>query len=340
MNTGLLSRLGGASGLGFGGAPLGNLYSALDEQSADSALERAWALGLRYFDTAPLYGHGLSETRMGRMLAGKPRASYALSTKVGRLLRACGQPPAEQAGYVGGLPFTAHFDYSADGALRSIEQSLERLGLARLDIAYIHDIDRATHGAQQPQRYRQAMDGAYRALSRLRTEGVVGAIGLGVNEWEVCGAALEDGDFDCFMLAGRYTLLDQSAMAHLVPQCVRRGVRLVLGGVFNSGILASGAVPGARYDYQDADSATLARVQRLEAACASHGVPLRAAALQFALACPAAAAVVVGCRTAAEVQDSVAMSALPVPPALWADLKEQGLLAPDAVAAAASAAEG
>ncbi|RYF44047.1 MAG: aldo/keto reductase [Comamonadaceae bacterium] len=322
MRNGVLSLLKGTAGLGFGGAPLGNLYSALDDESAGAALERAWALGLRYFDTAPLYGHGLSETRIGRMLAGKPRGSFTVSTKVGRLLRASAQAPPEQAGYVAGLPFTAHFDYSAEGALRSIEQSLRRLDLARVDIAYIHDIDRATHGHDQPLRYREAMGGAYRALAQLRTEGVVGAIGLGVNEWEVCDAALGDADFDCFMLAGRYTLLDQSALRTLVPRCLRQGVPLVLGGVFNSGILATGAVDGARYDYQDAGPAMLARVRRLDAVCAQHGVALRAAALQFAMACPAAAVVVVGCRTAAEVEDAVAMSTRAIPPALWAQLKD------------------
>jgi len=326
MRAPVLSRLKGATGLGFGGAPLGNLYSALDEDGARQALERAWALGLRYFDTAPLYGQGLSETRLGAMLAGRPRDSYVLSTKVGRLLQPAATPPAEQAGYVNGLPFTAHFDYSADGALRSVEQSLRRLGLSRLDIVYIHDVDRATHGDAQPHRLNEAMDGAYRALAQLRTEGVVGAIGLGVNEWEPCDAALDLGDFDCFMLAGRYTLLDQSALRRLVPRCLRAGVALVLGGAYNSGILATGPVPGARYDYRPADGELLARARRLEAACAAHGVPLRAAALQFAMACPAAAAVVVGCRSAAEVEDSVAMAALPLPAALWEALRAQGLL--------------
>jgi D-threo-aldose 1-dehydrogenase len=326
MSTGILSRLGGTTGLGFGGAPLGNLYSALDEDTARHALECAWELGIRYFDTAPLYGHGLSETRLGRMLAGKPRDSFVLSTKVGRLLLPARRAPAEQSGYVGGLPFSAHFDYSEDGTLRSIEQSLQRLGLARIDIAYIHDIDRTTHADLQPQRFRQAMEGAYRALARLRSEGVLGAIGLGVNEWEVCDAALDHGDFDCFMLAGRYTLLDQSAQARLVPRCLQRGVKLVLGGVYNSGILAGGAVPGARYDYRLAGPDVLERTRSLEAACKAHGVPLRAAALQFALACSGAAAVVVGSRSAQEVEDSVAMARLPIPAALWEDLKARGLL--------------
>ncbi|MET0312227.1 MAG: aldo/keto reductase, partial [Burkholderiaceae bacterium] len=198
---GVLAKLRGTTGLGFGGAPLGNLYSALDDETADDALEVAWHLGLRYFDTAPLYGHGLSEKRMGRVLAQKPRDAFYVSTKVGRLLEPVPAAPPEQSGYVEGLPFAARYDYSHDGALRSLEESLGRLGLDRVDIVYIHDIDRATHGARQPGYFAEAMDGAFSALARLRSEGVVGAIGLGVNEWEVCEAALRHADLDCFMLA-------------------------------------------------------------------------------------------------------------------------------------------
>ncbi len=322
MTPALLERLrdgapAGRAGLGFGGAPLGNLFSTVDEATAQRTLQRAWDLGLRYYDTAPLYGHGLSEQRMGRALQQHPRDSFVLSTKVGRLLRADGAAPREQSGYVGGLPNTAHYDYSADGARRSIGDSLERLGLSRIDIVYIHDIDRHTHGADQPRRFAEAMDGAYAALARLRDEGVVGAIGLGVNEWQVCRDALAHGDFDCCMLAGRYTLLDASAQDELVPLCLARGVHLVLGGVYNSGILATGAVPGAMYHYAPASEDVLDRVRRIEGVCRAFDVPLRAAALQFALACPVAAAVVVGGRTPAEIGDSVAMAALPIPAALW-----------------------
>jgi D-threo-aldose 1-dehydrogenase len=331
MRQNPLDRLADASGgpgLGVGGAPLGNLYSAVDEDSAQQTLQRAWALGLRYYDTAPLYGQGLSEQRLGQALRGRERASYQVSTKVGRVLCPDAQAPHEQAGYVGGLPFTVHFDYSADGVQRALEGSLGRLGLEHIDIAYIHDIDRRTHGADQPRRFAEAMDGAYPALARLRSQGVIGAIGLGVNEWEVCRDALAHGDFDGFMLAGRYTLLDTSAQDVLLPLCASRGVRLVLAGVYNSGILATGAVLGARYDYLPADEALRARVRRIEAVCADFQVPLRAAALHFALQCPQAAAVVVGGRTPAEIEDSVAMARQPVPPALWDALRTQGLLAP------------
>ena len=326
MSGAVLSRLQGSTGLGFGGAPLGNLYSALDERSAGAALDRAWELGLRYFDTAPLYGHGLSETRMGRMLAGKPRDSFVLSTKVGRLLQASAHAPAEQEGYVAGLPFTARFDYSADGTLRSIEQSLRRLGLARLDMVYIHDVDRTTHGRDQPLRYREAIHGAYRALAQLRSEGVVGAIGLGVNEWEVCDTALDDADFDCFMLAGRYTLLDTTAARELVPLCIAKGVKLILAGVYNSGILAGGAASPAHFDYRPASAAMRDRVGRIAQCCAAWDVPLPAAALQFALACPCASAVVVGARSALEIAQSVERVGTVIPPGFWHALAAEGLL--------------
>ena len=332
MNEELLQRMRGTTmaagrpGLGFGGAPLGNLFSAIDEGTAQQTLQRAWDLGLRYYDTAPLYGHGLSEQRIGRALRVHPRDSYVLSTKVGRLLRPDARVPREQAGYVGGLSNTAHYDYSADGVRRSIEDSLERMGLSRIDIVYIHDIDRHTHGNAQSQRFAEAMDGAYPALARLRSEGTIGAIGVGVNESDVCRDALRHGDFDCCMLAGRYTLLDQSSQAELIPLCASRGVKLTLGGVYNSGILATGAVQGAMFHYEPANDATLARVRRIEAVCVSFGVPLRAAALQFALDCPVAAAVVVGGRTPAEIEDSVAMARVQVPQGLWDALRAQGLL--------------
>lgn len=317
MKLDLLARLGGTTGLGFGGAPLGNLYAPVDEAAARATIEAAWQGGLRYFDTAPLYGQGLSETRLGAVLQGMPRDTYCISTKVGRLLEPADPPAREQDGYVAGLPFRARYDYSAAGALRSLEESLKRLRTERIDIVFIHDVDRVTHGAEQPRRFAEAMEGAYPALARLRSEGVIGAIGLGVNEWEVCAEALTHGDFDCFMLAGRYTLLDQSARMQLLPLCAARGVRLVLGGAYNSGILASGAVPAARYDYRPAGAAVLERTRALQAICDAHSVPLRAAALRFALACPQAAAVVMGARSPAEVEDNLAMARWAIPDGLW-----------------------
>ena len=316
--------------LGFGGAPLGNLYQAVDEDQAEQALAAAWALGLRYFDTAPLYGNGLSEQRIGRFLRGQPRDGYVLSSKVGRLLSADATAGDAQSGYVQAPRCRVVFDYSADGALRSIDDSLRRLGLDRLDIAYIHDIDVHTHGALQPQRFREAMEGALPALLRLRREGVVRAVGLGVNETQPCLDALRHGDLDCLMVAGRYTLLDRSAHEALIPACAARGVQLVVAGAYNSGILATGAVLGARYDYALASTTVRDRVARIEGVARTHGVPLRAAALQFALGHPVVSQVMVGVRSAAEVADAELMFRQPVPAAFWSALREQGLLAPDA----------
>jgi D-threo-aldose 1-dehydrogenase len=316
--------------LGFGGAPLGNLYAPLDEATALATVARAHELGIHYFDTAPLYGLGLSEHRIGHVLRDLPRDGFTLSSKVGRLLHPQRQPPAEQHGFVGALPFEVRYDYSYDGALRSIEDSLQRLGLARLDIVYIHDIDRFTHGADQPQRFAEAMNGAYPALERLREEGVVGAIGLGVNEVQVCLDAAAAGNFDGFLLAGRYTLLDQSALGALLPLCAARGMSIVLGGPYNSGILATGAVPGARYDYQPAEPEILARVGALEAICRRFAVPLRAAALQFPLAHPAIVSVIPGARNIEEVEAGRDLLALPIPVEFWTALRAGGLIAADA----------
>lgn len=311
--------------LGFGGAPLGNLYKAVDEAGAEQTLAAAWDLGVRYFDTAPLYGAGLSEQRIGRFLRLKPRDDFVLSSKVGRLLSPDSSVGRSQFGYVQALRCAVRFDYSADGTLRSIDDSLQRLGVDRIDVAYIHDLDVRTHGAQQPQRFREAMRGSWPALRRLRDEGVLRAVGLGVNETQVCIDALEQGDFDCFMIAGRCTLLDASAHEALIPACAARGVSLVIAGVFNSGILAAGAMPGARYDYQPASDAMLRRVARLESVAQAHGVPLRAAALQFALGSPAVSQVMVGVRTAAEMIDADAMFRRPLPEAFWEALRREGL---------------
>ncbi|MBL8671919.1 MAG: aldo/keto reductase [Alphaproteobacteria bacterium] len=325
--------------LGFGGAPLGNLYAPVAEDEALAAVRRAHDRGIRAFDTAPHYGNGLSEHRIGQVLRERPRDSFALSTKVGRILTADPAVGTTQHGYVGTLPFRQHFDYSHDGALRSIEDSLQRLGMARVDVAYIHDIDAFTHGAaEQPRRFREAMEGAYRALERLRREGTIKAIGLGVNEVQVCRDALAHGDFDGFLLAGRYTLLDQAALPELLPLCLKRGAHIVLGGPYNSGILATGAVPGARYDYKPASPEMLARVQAIEALCREHGVPLKAAALQFPLGHPAVACVIPGARSPAEVEENLDLLARPIPSTLWSALKAEHLLPADVPVPAAPVA--
>jgi D-threo-aldose 1-dehydrogenase len=317
--------------IGLGTAPLGNLFAAVSEEDAAETLRRALSLGVRYFDTAPFYGVGLSEHRVGAVLRNVERSSFVLSTKVGRLLRPDFRAPRDQHGYVGGLPFQLRFDYSYDGALRSIEHSLQRLGLPYVDIALIHDIDIVTHGANaQPQRFRAAMEGAYRALAQLKAEGVVGAIGLGVNEWQVCRDALQHGDFDGFLLAGRYTLIDQSALAELLPACERRGTRIILGGPYNSGILARGAVAGATFDYAPAEPAILERVRAVTEVCTAFNVPLQAAALQFPLGHPAVATVLPGARSPGEVEANMRFAAHPIPGEFWRALGDAGLLPPEA----------
>jgi D-threo-aldose 1-dehydrogenase len=317
--------------IGFGGAPLGNLFSPVSDEESSRTVAQAWEAGIRYFDTAPLYGHGLSETRVGRGLAAYPRDAYVLSTKVGRRLERREPDQPGEGAYIDVPPWAPVFDYSADGVLRSVESSLARLGLARIDILLVHDIDAFTHGtSQQPARFREAMSGAYPALDRLRREGTVRAIGVGVNEWEVCLRCAEEADFDCFLLAGRYSLLEQTALESFLPLCARRGIGVVIGGPFNSGILATGPIPGATYNYRPAPPAILDRARRLEEVCQAHGVPLAAAALQFPLGHPAVSAVIFGARSAAEVRRDLELFRHPIPAALWSDLRATGLLREDA----------
>lgn len=319
--------------LGLGGAPLGNLFDPVAEEDARRTVAAAWDAGVRYFDTAPLYGHGLSERRLGEALRAHPRPSFVLSTKVGRVLEPRDPSAMERGAYVEVPPLQPVFDYTADGVRRSVEASLERLGLPRVDILLIHDVGPYTHGAEGGERtYREAMAGAYPALDRLRREGAVRAIGLGVNEWRIAQRCVEGADLDCVLLAGRYTLLEQEPLDTFLPLCERRGVGVVIGGPFNSGILAAGDVPGATYDYAPAPEAVRARTRRLDAVCRRHGVPLGAAALQFPLGHPAVATVIPGARSAGEVRRNVELLGWPIPAALWDDLRHEGLLRPDAPA--------
>ena len=234
------------------------------------------------------------------------------------------------APWVDGAPFTMHFDYSYDGTMRSFEDSLQRLGLERMDVCFIHDIDVFTRGAEQPAVFEQAMDGCWRALERLRSQGLVKAIGVGVNEWQVCHEALKRRDFDCFLLAGRYTLLEQDALDEFLPLCQKRGAAVVVGGGFNSGILATGSRPGAKYNYAPAPQPILDKVARIEAVCTAHGVPLPAAALQFVVAHPAIPSFIAGTRTVEQLRQNLAWFSHPIPADFWADLKRQGLLREDA----------
>ena len=320
--------------LGFGSAPMGNLFRAISEDEAQGILEAAWAGGVRYFDTAPLYGLGLSETRLNRFLRTKPRDAYLLSTKVGRLLHPC--PPGQHTGL--GKWFDVpnrqeEYDYSYDGVLRSLEFSFERLGVDRVDILYAHDLCIFTHGSKAASDAR--IDeffarGGYKAMAELRDQGVVRAIGAGVNEWEVCQTLAERGDMDLFLLAGRYTLLEQEALTSFLPLCEERGIGIVVGGPYNSGILATGAIPGANYNYSEAPPDIMARVARIEATCTRHGVKLIEAAFAFPLGHPAVVAMIPGGQSVAQMQSNLAIASARIPAELWSDLKAQGLLRQDA----------
>lgn len=319
--------------LGFGTAPIGNLYRAIGEEAAQATLQAAWDVGCRSFDTAPLYGLGLAETRLNHFLRGRPRDSYVLSTKVGRLLRVC--PPERRTGIGKFFDTPARqevYDYSYDGVMRSVEDSLERLGLDRIDILFCHDVDVFTHGSKEAadRRIREFMDSGYRALASLRDQGVIAAIGAGLNEWEICERMAREGDFDLFLLAGRYTLLEQEALETFLPYCVGRGIGIMLGGPYNSGILATGAKPGAYYNYDPAPPHILERVARIEQVCSAHGVRLIEAALRFPLGHPAVLSVIPGAQTPQEVYRNAEIIKTRIPGALWSDLKAEGLLRPDA----------
>ena len=290
--------------LGLGTAPLGGLYDAVDEQAAHATVERAWSLGVRTFDTAPYYGSGLAERRLGAALRGRPRSEFTVSTKVGRLLR---PGDSRASGWHGAPPLEAYFDFSYDGALRSFEESLERLGLDRVDIALVHDPD---------DHYDEALSGAFRALARLREEGAVGAIGAGMNQTQMLCRFARDADPDCFLVAGRYTLLDRTAEDELLPLCEERGIAVIAGGVFNSGVL----VDGDTYDYAPAPPAVRERAAELRTICDRWSVPLAAAAVQFPARHPAVSTVLVGCRSAAEVDEDAQLFRLELPQGLWPEL--------------------
>ncbi|MEV8100124.1 aldo/keto reductase [Kitasatospora sp. NPDC085879] len=308
------------SELAFGAAVIGNLFTPVTDTEAEEAVTAAWEAGVRYFDTAPHYGLGLSERRLGDVLSGLPRDEYVISTKVGRLLEPSDLGGDDLAnGFAVPATHRRRWDFSAEGVRRSIEDSLDRLGLDRVDIAYLHDPD---------DHLDQAIGEAYPELARLRAEGVVGAIGVGMNQAEAPARFVRETDIDVVLLAGRYTLLDQRGLVELLPLAERHGVSVVVGGAFNSGLLAD-PKPGATFDYAAAPDELLSRAVELKEACERYGVPLRAAALRFPFGHPAVASVLVGTRSAAEVRDAAAMLRHPVPDALWAELKERGLLPED-----------
>ncbi len=307
--------------LGLGGAPLGGLFESVKDEDARATVASAYGAGVRYFDTAPFYGHGTGEIRLGKCLKPYPRASFVLSTKVGRVLVPVDPGAVEDHQYRDVLPLNPVFDFSRDGVLRSFESSLDRLGLERIDILHIHDPD---------EHYREALDQAFPALARLRAEGRISAVGAGMNQWEMLLDFARAADFDCFLLAGRYTLLDQSSLGELLPECERRGIAVLLGGPYNSGILAAGSRGAGHYNYQAPPPGIMERLVSLERVAERHGVPLKAAALQFPLGHPAVASVIPGARTAAEVEENVRMMSHRIPPAFWQDLREESLVAPEA----------
>ncbi len=322
--------------LGFGGAPLGNLFAAIPEDEAQATLQAAWDAGMRLYDTAPLYGLGLSESRVGAFLKDKPRDSFVLSTKVGRVLQDCPPDQATPDKFIDVPSRRFDYDYSYDGVMRSFEDSLTRLGLDRIDVLLCHDVDVFTHGKQDAadRRVEEFMSDGYRAALSLREQGVIRAIGAGLNEWEIAERMARAGDFDLFLLAGRYTLLEQTALDSFLPLCEDRGIGIMLGGPFNSGILATGARDGAVYNYSPAPPEIMERVSRIEAICNKHGVAIAAAALQFPLAHPSVFSIIPGARTPQEVTRAVATLDSEIPAALWSDLRGAGLLRGDAPAPA------
>lgn len=308
---------------GFGGAAIGGLYRECPRDDAIAALQAAWDAGIRYFDTAPFYGFGLSERRTGDFLRSKPRDSYVLSTKVGRLLRPVPDNQIPDHSYVNPLPFAVDYDYTYDGIMRSFEFSFARLGLNRIDMLYVHDIGAYTHGLEKNAVYqKQLLDGGMRALEELKSSGAISAYGLGVNEVEVCMDVIAQSDIDCILLAGRYSLLDRSAERGLLEECRKRKISLVIGGVFNSGILATGPVPGANFDYGPASEDILNRVRSMETVAKSHSVPLAAAAMQFPLREAVVANVLIGTAKAASLNRNMDLLNVTIPEAFFAEVEQ------------------
>ncbi len=317
----------------LGAASLGNFYRTIGNAEAEAVVDAAWDAGLRYFDVAPFYGRGLAERRLGASLIGRPRDDYIVSTKVGRLLAPALGGLEEDGIFQNPAPFNSRYDYGYDGVMRSFEHSLQRLGLDRVDFLLAHDIGEMLHGADAPRQLDAFRHGGLKALEELRAGGAIAGYGLGVNETAACLDCLDYGDPDIFLLAGRFTLLEQTSALPLFDRAAERGVSIVVGGVFNSGILATGSVPGARYDYAEAPPAIVERVRAFEAVCERHAVPLAAAALHFPLLHPAVATVLLGVGTVASLQRNVEALDLPISAAFWQDLRAQNLLADGLLAA-------
>ncbi|KAA6488752.1 aldo/keto reductase [Agrobacterium rhizogenes] len=315
--------------ISFGAAALGGLYRACPRDQAMKTLQAAWGSGIRYFDVAPWYGFGLGERYVGDFLRSQPEDSYVLSTKVGRLMRPVPTDKVPNYGYVDPLPFDADYDYSYDGIMRSVEFSYARLGLNRIDILYVHDIGGYTHGKALNEHYLgQLLGSGIKALEELKSSGTIKAYGLGVNEVPVCLDVMHAADIDCILLAGRYTLLDRSAVAELLPLCEKKGTSLVVGGVFNSGILATGPVPDAHFDYLPATPDVLVKVGAMEEIARRHGLPLAAPAIQFPLSQPSVASVLIGTAKASSLTRNMQLVDLKLPASLYAEFEGLTLVAP------------
>ena len=331
MKTRTIGRTGLAvTEFSFGTAALGGLYRTCPRDVAMATLDAAWDEGLRYFDTAPWYGFGLAERRTGDFLRDKPKGSFVLSSKVGRIMVPVPDDKVPSYGYVDPLPFDVTYDYSYDGIMRSVELSHARLGLNRIDILYVHDIGVYTHGAERNAFHqRQLLESGLRALEELKSSGVIKAFGLGVNEVPVCLNVLRETDLDCILLAGRYTLLDRTAVAELLPLCEKKGTSLVVGGVFNSGILATGPVEGAHFDYMPATPEIAAKVGAMMDVAEERGVPLAAPAMQFPLTHPAVASVLIGTAKPESLIRNMALARLDLPEDIYPAFEPYTLLAPE-----------
>lgn len=316
--------------LGYGGAPIGNFNGTFTDAEAEAMVVQSWSQGVRYFDTAPGYGNGLGEYRLGHALRNFDRSQLVLSTKVGRVLVPTLDAPTQDGQYQSIPPLVASFDYSYDGVMRAVEQSMQRMLTDHFDALFIHDCDRFTHGTGHAEYFRQAIVSAFPALESLRAQGVVKAIGFGVNETDVMTEAVKMTDSDLCLLAGRYTLLEQEPLDQLLPMCLERGIGIVLGGVYNSGVLATGPVTGARFNYGPAPREVLTKAGRIEQICRHHAVALPAVALQFAYAHPAIVSICIGARNADQQQRNAALFETAVPQEVWDDLRAAGLIRQDA----------
>jgi D-threo-aldose 1-dehydrogenase len=316
------------SEIGFGGASIGNLYQACRDEDAKLTVETAWRSGICYFDTAPEYGSGLSERRLGDFLRHHARRDYVLSTKVGDFLYARHDVlPEENKWFINTLPFHLKYDYSYDGVMRSFEDSLQRLGLNKIDMILVHDLDPVVHQPQEfKNHFKTYIDGGYKALHQLRSEGVIDAIGLGVKKWEVCEDAMQYGTYDCFMLQGNYTLLEQPAFDEFMPRCVQQHISILIAGPFASGILATGAKRGAHFHHQQASKEILAKVKKIENLCEQYAVSLQAAAIQFPMKHPAIASVVIGTASPVSIKKNLGFAEEKIPSVFWEALKSEKII--------------